>query len=480
MLELLTLQEKLELQALLAERIRRDNQRKWLTYYPDNGPLRRELYPKHMQCFADGAQYQQRLFMAANRVGKTEGVGAYEVALHLTGNYPAWWKGRRFDRKTKGWAAGDTRQTVRDILVEKLLGPKNARGTGMIPGESIARIVPMPGVPDGVELVEVRSKHGGNSRLSFKSFDQGRLSFQGTEQDFVWLDEEPPADIYEECLTRTATTRGLILLTFTPLSGLSDVVLMFLPGGDIHEQQDEKSSRSVILATWDDVPHLDERAKEMLFASYMPFQRDARTKGIPALGSGAIYPVPESDIVIPDFALPNHWPRAYGMDVGWNRTAAIWGAFDRETSTSYLYSQHYRGEAEPVVHAEAVKSRGKWIPGAIDPASRGRSQSDGHQLLEMYQSMGLDLTPANNAVESGIYDVWTLLSAGKLKVFASCADWISEYRMYRRDDKGRVVKKNDHLMDASRYLIGTGRDIARCKPKPADEEESFASGGWMC
>jgi hypothetical protein len=120
-------------------------------------------------------------------------------------------------------------------------------------------------------------------------------------------------------LTRTATTRGLILLTFTPLSGLSDVVLMFLPGGDIHEQQDEKSSRSVILATWDDVPHLDERAKEMLFASYMPFQRDARTKGIPALGSGAIYPVPESDIVIPDFALPNHWPRAYGMDVGWNR-----------------------------------------------------------------------------------------------------------------------------------------------------------------
>ena len=143
----------------------------------------------------------------------------------------------------------------------------------------------------------------------------------------------------------------------------------------------------------------------------------------------------------PDFALPNHWPRAYGMDVGWNRTAAIWGAFDRETSTSYLYSQHYRGEAEPVVHAEAVKSRGKWIPGAIDPASRGRSQSDGHQLLEMYQSMGLDLTPANNAVESGIYDVWTLLSAGKLKVFASCADWISEYRMYRRDDKGRVVKR---------------------------------------
>jgi phage terminase large subunit-like protein len=242
----------------------------------------------------------------------------------------------------------------------------------MIPGRQIVRIVPQPGVPDGVELVEVKHASGKVSRLGFKSFDQGRVSFQGTEQDFVWLDEEPPPDVYEECLTRTMTTGGLLLLTFTPLSGLSDVVMMFLPGGDIREQADEKSGRFVVMATWDDVPHLDERTKEMLFASYMPFQRDARTRGVPALGSGAIYPVPESDIVVPDFALAEHWPRCYGMDVGWNRTAAIWGALDRETGTTYLYSQHYRGEAEPIVHAQAIKNRGEWIPGAIDPASRGQ------------------------------------------------------------------------------------------------------------
>jgi hypothetical protein len=233
------------------------------------------------------------------------------------------------------------------------------------------------------------------------------------------------------------TTGGLLLLTFTPLSGLSDVVMMFLPGGDIREQADEKSGRFVVMATWDDVPHLDERTKEMLFASYMPFQRDARTRGVPALGSGAIYPVPESDIVVPDFALAEHWPRCYGMDVGWNRTAAIWGALDRETGTTYLYSQHYRGEAEPIVHAQAIKNRGEWIPGAIDPASRGRSQNDGQQLMDLYCGMGLDLAPADNAVESGIYDTWTLLSAGKLKVFASCQDWINEYRIYSRDDKGQ-------------------------------------------
>jgi phage terminase large subunit-like protein len=470
--------DKQELARLLTEKFRRLQQRKWLTYYPDAGPLRRELYRKHLAFFAAGARYHQRMMMAANRVGKTEGVGAYEVARHLTGVYPPWWEGRRFSKRTKGWAVGDTRQTVRDILAEKLLGPKGDRGTGMIPGESILRIVPMPGVPDGVELVDVRHASGGISKLNFKSFDQGRQAFQGTEQDFIWLDEEPPADVYEECLTRTATTGGMILLTFTPLSGLSDVVLLFLPGGDIAERVDEVSSRFVILATWDDVPHLDERTKEMLFASYMPFQRDARTRGVPALGSGAIYPVPESDIVIPDFELPAHFPRAYGMDVGWNRTAAIWGAFDLDTSIAYLYSQHYRGEAEPIVHAEAIKARGAWIPGAIDPASRGRGQKDGEQLLELYREMGLDLSMADNAVEAGIYDVWTLLSAGKIKVFASCADWLTEYRLYRRDDKGRIVKKNDHLMDGTRYLFRTGRDLARVKPVKKESEESFG-GGWM-
>jgi len=470
--------DKQELARLLAEKFRRLQQRKWLTYYPDAGPLRRELYPKHLAFFAAGARYHQRMMMAANRVGKTEGVGAYEVARHLTGVYPPWWEGRRFSKRTKGWAVGDTRQTVRDILAEKLLGPKGDRGTGMIPGESILRIVPMPGVPDGVELVDVRHASGGISKLNFKSFDQGRQAFQGTEQDFIWLDEEPPADVYEECLTRTATTGGMILLTFTPLSGLSDVVLLFLPGGDIAERIDEVSSRFVILATWDDVPHLDERTKEMLFASYMPFQRDARTRGVPALGSGAIYPVPESDIVIPDFEIPAHFPRAYGMDVGWNRTAAIWGAFDLDTSIAYLYSQHYRGEAEPIVHAEAIKARGAWIPGAIDPASRGRGQKDGDQLLELYREMGLDLAMADNAVEAGIYDVWTLLSAGKIKVFASCTDWLTEYRLYRRDDKGRIVKKNDHLMDGTRYLFRTGRDLARVRPVKKESEESFG-GGWM-
>lgn len=216
--------------------------------------------------------------------------------------------------------------------------------------------------------------------------------------------------------------------------------------------------------SWGDAHHLDEEARKDLAASVPPHQRDARERGAPALGSGAIYPVSESAIVVEPFEIPPHWPRAYGLDVGWNRTAAVWAATDRDTGVTYLYDEHYRGQAEPSVHAEAIRARGAWIPGAIDPAARGRGQADGRQLLQAYLDLGLELTPAANAVEAGIHAVWLQLSAGRLRVFRSCANWLAEYRVYRRDEAGRVVKQHDHLMDATRYLALTGLALARTEP----------------
>jgi hypothetical protein len=191
--------------------------------------------------------------------------------------------------------------------------------------------------------------------------------------------------------------------------------------------------------------------------------------------------VPESDIVVADFEIPAHWPRVYGLDVGWRRTAAVWGAIDRETSTVYLYSEHYRGEAEPVVHTQSIKSRGEWIPGVIDPASRGRGQHDGSRLIESYSSLGLKLDAADNAVETGLFEVFQRLSGGKLKVFESLGNWRQEFRLYRRDDSGRIVKDNDHLMDATRYLIVSGLAIAKTKPveRPRSNQTFGATGAWM-
>lgn len=242
-------------------------------------------------------------------------------------------------------------------------------------------------------------------------------------------------------------------------------------------------SKLVVMATWDDVPHLTAEVKKELWDSIPPHQRDARSKGIPALGSGAIYPVPESSFVVPRFDIPDTWERGYGLDVGWNRTAGIWGARDPETKILTLYSEHYRGADEPSIHAAAIRSRGEWIRGVIDPAARGRSQRDGQQLLSNYIDLGLDVLPAVNSVEAGLQQVWELLAGGMLKVQNTLVNWLSEFRLYRRDEKGHVVKQNDHLMDATRYFIVSGRDRMTTKPAPeteADEEYyGNSSSGWM-
>lgn len=220
----------------------------------------------------------------------------------------------------------------------------------------------------------------------------------------------------------------------------------------------------VTMAGWDDAPHLSDEAKRDLEQAYLPHERAARTQGIPAMGAGAIYPVDEREFVVAPFEFPKFWRHAYGLDVGWNRTAAIWGALDPESDVLYLYSEHYRGEAEPAVHAEAIRGRGAWIPGVIDPAARGRNQVDGTSLLVRYRTLGLDLTEANNAVESGLCEVWERLSSGRLKVFSTLSAWLGEYRIYRRDEKGKIVKSNDHLMDGTRYLAMSGVGLARFRP----------------
>lgn len=201
-----------------------------------------------------------------------------------------------------------------------------------------------------------------------------------------------------------------------------------------------------------------------MLASYPEYQRDARSRGLPQLGAGAIYPIEDSAIMVTPFPVPSFWPRAYGLDVGWKRTAAVWGAVDREADTVYLYDEYYRGQQEPPVHAEAIKRRGEWMTGAIDPASRGRGQSDGSQLLVSYAELGLNLVPAINAVDAGLMDLYTRMSNGRLKVFSSLTNWWIEKRLYRRDEKGNIVKDRDHLMDATRYLEMSGLAVASVDP----------------
>jgi len=295
------------------------------------------------------------------------------------------------------------------------------------------------------------SAHQKLSRL-FKSYDSGAESFYGTKKDFVWLDEEAEQRIYAECLLRTLATvpgepNGMVLLTFTPLAGMTELAKDFI-------RAEEGSPKCLITATWDDdALHLSKEARDELYKSIPPHEREARTEGRPMPGSGSVYPVPESEIIVQDFAIPAYYPRAYGMDVGWSKTAAIFGAWDRDNDIVYLTGEHYRGQAEPPIHAAAIKARGN-LPGFIDPAANCSSQVDGQRLLQIYCALGLKLQTADNAREAGIYAVWTRLSTGRLKIFQSCRAWLDEFRIFARDENGKIMNEPKfHLMAATRYLL---------------------------
>lgn len=462
---------------LLAARRQREAGRRWELLYPEQGPLRRELYAKSMQFYAAGKTHLERGLLGANRVGKTTTAG-YEIVAHLCGIYKPWWAGRRFDRPITAWCAGDDAKSVREVQQSILLGPPGSLGEGLIPRDAIIGTSRRQGVSDAIDSALVRHASGGTSRLVFKSFDQQREAFQGAKVDCVWLDEEPPESIYTEALTRLLSTEpgepsGTMLCTFTPLRGISSVVLRFLPEARLVEGH----SRFAVIVSHDDVPHIPPEERRRMEESYAPHEREARTQGRPSLGSGAVFPVPETTLVCEPFEVKPWMRRCYGLDVGFKVTAACFLAHDYESDVVYVYDE-YRGEhQEPSVHAHGLRARAhSWIPGVIDPASRGRSQVDGQQLITIYRDLGLTLTPANNAVESGLLEMWERMSSGRLKVFNTCRHLISEIRIYRRDEQGRIIKEADHNVDALRYAVMSGLKIAASKPSRLWTERDLPRG----
>lgn len=231
-------------------------------------------------------------------------------------------------------------------------------------------------------------------------------------------------------------------------------------------------AKYLVQAGWDHAPHLGKQEKEDLLSSTPPHLRDARSKGEPHLGSGVVFPVDPSYFLVDDYRPKSWYRRAYGLDVGWNATAAVWIAYDPDTDVVYVYDCYKKGKSEPELHAQHIKMRDptkpetfRW-PGAIDPASRGRGQADGRRLLDMYRKLGLKVIEADNSVESGLQEMWSRLSSGRMKVVRTPnnEELLREYRKYRRDEKGRIIKTDDHLMDAWRYALVTGLKIA--KPLP--------------
>ncbi len=210
-------------------------------------------------------------------------------------------------------------------------------------------------------------------------------------------------------------------------------------------------------------PVMSEEDLEAFYDSLPAHEREARRTGKPSLGSGAVYQVPTSQFVVEPYEIPDWWQRAYGFDVGWKVTAGIFGARNPENGRIVIFDEYFGERVEPIVHAHAMRVRMPWdLYGAIDPAAEHSNQKDGRKLKEQYESLGLRLVRANNALEAGIHKIHTLLQTGMLEVFSVCQEWLKEYRLYRRKGKeaseqarGKVVKQFDHCMDATRYMVMT-------------------------
>jgi phage terminase large subunit-like protein len=435
-------------------------------------------YAKQAAFHAAGAKHRERLLIAANQSGKSL-AGGMECAMHATGRYPDWWQGKRFDKPTIGWGAGTTNETTRDTVQRILVGRPGQPGTGAIPKDAILDLVPARGTPDLLDSIKVRHASGGVSVVGLKSYQRGRESFQGETLNYVHFDEEPPADIYTEGLTRTNISQGPVWVTFTPLLGMSEVVRRYL--------LEPSPDRSVTTMTLDDVDHYTPEEKAKIAASYAAHEREARTKGVPTLGSGRIFPIAEETLAIEPRDFPAYMPRIGGMDFGWDHPfAAVELVWDRDVDTVYVTRCYRVREATAVIHAAALRPWGKRLPWAWPRDGRRETlEGAGIALAKQYGAQGLDMLAVHAqfedksvSVEAGIADMLIRMETGRFKVFKHLNDWLEEFRLYHRKD-GRVHKEGDDLMSATRYALMMLRYAKTSLPPKPRSSGRQGGAGWM-
>jgi len=413
-------------------------------------------YEKQKQFHKMGAYFPQRLLGAGNQTGKTFS-GSREAAYHLTGLYPDWWEGVRFDKPITMWVCGVSGEIIRDTTQKLLVGrmqDSGSIGSEAIPKDHIEQTVKAMGVKDLLDHVKIKHVSGGTSLCFFKSYEKGREKFQGETIDLIWFDEEPPEDIYSEGLTRTNNGQNgqCAMITFTPLKGMSTIVYSFY--------QSPSKYQNLTQMTIMDVDHYSDEEKQAIIESYPEHEREARAKGIPILGSGRIFPLKEEDITCDPFEIPEHYAQINGCDFGWDHPQAFANiAWDRDEDVVYVTKIYRESERTPEEAAIPVRRWGDWIPTAWPHDGYQHDKGSGKGLASQYREAGLNMLDdhatheeGGNGVEAGIMVMLDRMKTGNFKVFSTCTEWFEEYRLYHRKD-GKIIKERDDLMAATRYGV---------------------------
>lgn len=466
----LSTEQRIELAELLHARHRR---------YIENQLAHYKPYAKQLAFHAAGRTHRERLFMAGNQLGKTV-AGAAELAMHVTGRYPTGWNGLTMRAANRWMAGSESAELTKKGIQRLLIGNPEVEsewGTGFIPKDCLLDVSRRSGVADAIASAVIRHESGDVSTLQLNSYDQGRTKWQADTVDGVWFDEEPPLALYTEGLTRTNTTQGPVFVTFTPLLGMSDVVVRY--------RKERPAGTIVINMTIEDAEHYTPEQRAAIIASYPEHEREARAMGIPIMGSGRVFPIAESGIKVEGFPIPAHWPRILGLDFGWDHPAAmVWMAWDRDTDTLYVYDCWRNSGTSVPMQAMLINARpDKWVPVAWPHDGLQHDKGSGEQIASQYRKAGVPMlkdrtTFEDNTfgVEAGIAQMVDRFQTRRLRVFSHLEPWFEEFREYHRKD-GLIVKERDDLMSATRYGMMSRRFAKTQTEADPNASRMFGLGG---
>jgi phage terminase large subunit-like protein len=430
-------------------------------------------YPKQMS-FHNGlgkgtdTPADQRLLLGGNQVGKTK-CGSMEAAIHLTGRYPIWWAGMRYNYPITMMCGGLTNATVRDIIQKNLFGnplDENAIGTGSIPIDCIGKPTKKVGVPNAFDSVTIKhftnGVYDGLSNVYMRSYADGFKAFMGIGFQVGWMDEEPPADVYSQFLRAgLAQVNPILYMTMTPEEGMTSIVTQFM--------NDLQVGQYLTSLTWDDAQHMTEEMKVRMLSKFPEHERAMRRNGSPLMGAGLVFSTPDDTFVVDPFQIPEHWAQLCGVDFGWDHPfAATKIAWDRDNDCVYVTAEYSERKAVPAVHAVAIRAWGAWVPVAWPHDGLQHEKGTGEQLRAKYIDAGVNFLNAKatnppqdgqkegeggNSVEASLLEMVDRMETGRFKVFRTCTKFLAEKSMYHRDKLGKLVKTDEDVLSSCRYAV---------------------------